>query len=379
MTKPLLYALSTYIGTVIGVGLFGLPYVAMKSGFIIVILFFIVIGMVLFILQLMYAEICLQTKNREHQLPGHTELFLGKKYKKYASLAFITSTWGALLAYIIIGGNFLFQLFSPWFSGSLLLYQMLFYLLGAFLVYKGLKSVAKTEFFMLFLFLVIIVLLTLLSIPKIKTVNLVTFDINNIFFPYGVVIFSLWGLNIIPTLKEYLKGNTKYLKYILNLGLFLCSITYLIFTLTVLGVTGTHTTPDALTGLATVLSPRILVLGYAFGVLTTFTSFIALGIALKSSFQQDFHLTKELSWFFALFVPLVLFAFGMTNFIAVISISGAVMLALQGIIIGAIYRHLSRQQKKYSLQIKLPGLLVYGTVIILVLGIFSEILFTLRP
>ena len=69
------------------------------------------------------------------------------------------SIYGALLAYIIIGGEFTYQLFAPYLGGTLLMYQIGFFLIGSAFIYQGIHSVAKTEFVMMIVFLAIIFLL----------------------------------------------------------------------------------------------------------------------------------------------------------------------------------------------------------------------------
>jgi amino acid permease len=375
--KTYLFALSTFLGTIIGVGLFGLPYVAYKSGFFITLGYFVVITIILLLLHLMYGELSLQEKG-SHQFPGYVERFLGKPWKKYALLMIVLAINGGLLAYLIIGGKFLFQLFSPFFGGSLLFYQIIFYLSGAFLVYKGLHSVAKTEFFMLALFLTLIFIFFFISLSKLNLTSFVTLHFENIFFPYGVVVFSLWGLDIVPTLKDYLTKQPTLFKTVIVHGILLSAVTYIIFIIAVLGVTGSTTTQDAITGLLPFFNTKILFGAYIFGVLTTFTSFIALGLALKRSFQSDYNVPHEMSWFFAMFPPIALLSLGLTNFLTIINITGAIMLGVEGLLISLMYLKLIKQKDFSSkLSLSIPPGLVYCFALLLLVGIVSEIFFTI--
>src|SRR3989338_3725200 len=281
--KKSLLAFSTHVGTTVGVGLFGLPWVAAQAGFWPTVVYFGVLTFVVMILQYLFAEISLQFVNDHHQLPGYTERFLGKKYKSLAMIMMALSIYGALLAYIIIGGEFTYQLFAPYLGGTLLMYQIGFFLIGSAFIYQGIHSVAKTEFVMMIVFLAIIFLLFIISIPKIELTNFQTFEPKNIFLPYGVIIFSLWGLSIIPALKEILKQDTKKLKNVVKTSVIFCTAIYIIFIVSVLGVSGSETSLEALNGLVPFLSNKILAVGYAFGILTTFTSFIALGIVQQDS------------------------------------------------------------------------------------------------
>lgn len=375
--KQSLYAFSILVGTIIGVGLFGLPYVAMKSGFLVVVVYFIIIGLLIWLLQLIYGQICLLVKNGGAQLPGHTEQILGKQWKPLAALAMIASIYGALLAYIIIGGKFLSAFLMPYFGGTEIFYQIIFFAIGAILVYRGIHSIASTEFFMLIFMIAMIALLFILNVNNIHLQTLQTSNLRHVFFPYGVVIFSLWGINIIPTVQNYLNRDAKKLKKITSAGILFCTIVYLVFIVAVFGVSGSKTSADALTGLVPFLSNKVLVAGYIFGILTTFTSFIALGHAMSQSFFHDYQLPHEWSWFLTFIVPLVLFALGMTNFLAVVNLTGAFALALQGILIGAMYLKAQTNQKLQSkMTIHIPRIVVFTMIAVLLLGIGSEVYYS---
>jgi len=49
--------LSVYIGTIIGVGIFGLPYVAAKTGFLVILGYFLILGSIAVVMHLMYVDI----------------------------------------------------------------------------------------------------------------------------------------------------------------------------------------------------------------------------------------------------------------------------------------------------------------------------------
>ena len=87
-----------------------------------------------------------------------------------------------------------------------------------------------------------------------------------------------------------------------------------------------------------------LTIGYIFGIIATFTSFITLGLTVKKLFWYDYGLPKRLGWFLACFIPIILFIIGMQDFISVIGITGAVMLGIDGIIVTLIYLKMKKKQ-----------------------------------
>ena len=117
MNNSFLLALSTLIGTIVGAGIFGLPYVISKSGVIPGIFYFLLLGGSVMLLHLLFGEICLRT-GEKHRLMGYASMYLGGWARTLAALATIAGSVGALLVYIIFGGDFLVIAASPFFHIS---------------------------------------------------------------------------------------------------------------------------------------------------------------------------------------------------------------------------------------------------------------------
>jgi len=269
----------------------------------------------------------------------------------------------------LIGGQFLASLFS----GSIFLYTFIFFILGAFLIWQGTRSVGPIELILLFIFLTIVLFLFVAGAGRIEVANLSTMKSSYFFIPYGVVLFSLWGTSMVPEVKEMLKGDLKKLRKTIITGIIICVAVYLLFSLLIIGITGEQTTEEGLSGLKGHLGHWILVIGYVFGIITTFTSFIALGLTIKKVFWYDYHLPKWLAWALASFIPLILFIVGLKSFIEVVGLTGAVMLGSEGILITVLFLKLKKKEKssKYS------TLKFFGSAMIslLVIGVILEIFY----
>ena len=59
-----LLAMGTIIGTAIGAGTFGLPYIASKAGFVPVVVMLLVLGIFTIYSNLMYGEVTLRTRKK---------------------------------------------------------------------------------------------------------------------------------------------------------------------------------------------------------------------------------------------------------------------------------------------------------------------------
>ena len=372
--KQYLLGLSLLLGTVIGVGLFGLPYTTAETGFSIMLIYFLLGGIFVYIINLIYGEISTHAKNN-HRLPGYVGLFLGKKAKHFAFITGIVSFAITLLAYILVGGGFLANLLMPLFGGTTEIYIVLFFLAGSFFIFTDSKAIASVEFLLLIIFFAMVGILFFASIPHLQLSYLQTIQPPNGLLPYGIVMFSLWGIDIVPEVKEMVKNKKKTLKSILRFGIFASALTYIIFIISVTGVSGPATSLDAMSGLEPFLSPEILIFGYIFGILTTFTSFITIGVTLKKNFWFDYGLPKHASAFLACAAPLTLFLLGLRNFLSIIEIAGGIFLGINGILIFLIYLKLKQQKKirKKTALVFISNPVVYMMILVFIFGIGIEL------
>ncbi|MEA3295683.1 MAG: aromatic amino acid transport family protein [Patescibacteria group bacterium] len=382
-TLYFLKALSVFLGTIIGVGIFSLPFVASKAGFFITVFYFIIITIVTIILHFIYGKICAETETI-HRLPGYVEKYLGKKYKKIAIFTTGFVLTGGLLSYLIVGGEFLKFLFGSYFGEDVLIYVLIFFAVGAYLIFKGIKSISKIGLAFFAVFLIILFLFFLKAVPHINFANFQTMDLKFLVLPYGVILFSLWGFAIVPELKEMMINNypdrnldmktkKKNLRKVQAYGIFLASVIYLFFIFIIFGVCGINTSKEALSGFNQILGNGVIKLGFLFGIITCFTSFIALGLTLKKTLCYDFKISKNISWFIACFFPLFLYLLGLKEFITIIGITGAVAIGIEYIIIIFLYKAFLRQ--KFSQKIN-P--LFYILSLFFILGVVLEIFYFIK-
>lgn len=369
-----LKGLSIFAGTIIGVGIFGLPYVAMKAGFLVVVFYFLFLTAIALAIHLMYSEISLATKEI-HRLPGAVGIYMGSAWKKITFVVAGLGLVGAILAYLIVGGEFLNLFFSPILGGNALIYTLIFFVLGASLIFRDIKSIAVIELVLLFVFFALLAAFFFKASPSINPDYFKTFDLSFFALPYGVILFSLWGSNIIPEIKEVLGGSAKLLKSVMVSGILLSTLTYLVFIYIILGVSGSGTTKEAISGFAATLGNGVVRFGFLFGVITCFTSFLTLGLTLKKVLWHDFKVSQNVSWFLACFVPLLMFLAGARNFIDIIGLTGAVAVGLMGTIITLLYRKFLRVRYNREMNIVfrlLPILFVLGSVVEIFYFIFLK-------
>lgn len=345
-----IYAISTMVGTIVGVGIFGLPYVAAQIGFIP--MFFYLCGGAIIVLavHLIYTQVILWLRT-DYRLPGQVTEIFGKKWGMIAFINFLVGMLGSQLVYIIIGGKFLQALISIFSPISLNTAILIFFILGNILIYKDIKSIAETEFWMLLIQLVIILGLFIFSLAKIELTNFAGYDSTKLFLPYGIVIFSFWGTSIIPEIKSMFSKNLKKSeinKKLLFTNIISISISffiYLAFIITILGVSGTRTSVEAFEGIKPFFSPKIIYTSYLFGFLCVFTSFLTNGLTIKKCFQLDYEINKILAFILSSSVPIFLYILNFRNFINIINFIGTITFGIAGIFMFSLYLELKRTKK----------------------------------
>jgi tyrosine-specific transport protein len=384
-----LKTLAVFLGTIIGVGIFALPYAASKAGFPIIILYFLIITTVVLIIHLLFARVCFHTKNI-HRLAGYAGEYLGKRWKRITVLTTGFGVTGASLAYLIVGGEFLKALLSPLFGGEVFIYTLVFFGLGAYLIFRGIEAISHFELALLFALFGILLVFFAKSVALINTEYLLVIDWKFLALPYGIILFSIWGLPVVPALKEMLckdflekkLGLPKEIKNkraeadlikkkidkVIIYGILISAVTYLFFIFIIFGTCGANTSQDAISGFTKALGNGTVALGFIFGLIACFTSYIALGLVFKKTLWYDFGLPKNLSWFIVCFVPLTLYFLGFKEFINVIGFTGALAMGIEGIIIVLLYKAFLK--KKFSRKMN-P--LLYILPAFFVLGIAFEI------
>lgn len=127
--KTFIYAVSVLSGTIIGVGLFSLPYITAKVGFWVMAGYFLVLGFLVILVHLFFGEVALKTPNFK-RFPGFAEIHLGDWGRNVAFISTILGLMGAILAYLIVGGEFLKEILSPVFGGNANLYTIIYFIAG---------------------------------------------------------------------------------------------------------------------------------------------------------------------------------------------------------------------------------------------------------
>lgn len=380
MIKKFLLALAVLIGMIVGAGIFGIPFVISKSGIIPGLFYFLILGGAILLLHLFFGEVVLRTKEK-HRLIGYSQKYLGNWGKILITISTIIGITGTLLAYIIIGGEFLKIIFSPFLNLSSFHFSLIFWAILIYFIFKGIKLIAPAEIFTNLAFFIIIFVVFCFLLPKFNIQNFSLINSKYIFLPYGVIMFSLMGFVAIPEIADVLKTSEerKYFKKIIITASAIAIILYLLFSLGVVGVSGKDTSSEALSGLSPFLSRKIIILGALFGAITIADSFLIICLYFKNSLIYDYHFPKILASFSSVGLPLILFLIGFRGFIETIGFVGTILGVIEGIVILLIFtkvKKLGDRESEYSL--KVPSFFLYFLIVVFILGAISQIFYYLK-
>lgn len=321
-------ATATLIGAVIGAGVLGIPYAIAQIGFWPGMAMLVGLTIANTFLILMYTEVTLRTK-ADHEIPGYGGVYLGFPTQILALLVVILGGYGTILAYLIAQGDVLQALFG----GSPVVWSLVFFVVGGYVIYRGLNAVRIVELIMTIGIFAILFVIGLNAHPHINGLNYMHVNLHNFIVPYGVLIFALSGISAVPQVRLQMTHEEKKLPFVVIAANILIFIMYALFMWLVLGVTGLATTEVATIGLGEKIGHTMLILGNALAFFTISTSFITVGLSIRRIFQYDYGFPRFKAWISTMIVPLVIFMLGARSFISVVGIVGGILVGIQCVVI----------------------------------------------
>lgn len=356
---PFWQATATLVGSVIGAGVLGVPFVIARTGVLPGFIILILLGCAAILLNLMFAEVVLRTHFR-HQIAGYMKKYLGRTAYAFSIIALLAGCYGALTTYLIGEGEILHALFSV----DKVLGSIIFFAVAALMLYFGLKLIKIFELWLVFSFLIIILGIFLFSGASIDFSNWHYINWQNSFSIYGVILFAFGGgASAVVPLREILRSDQKQVAKSVALASFIPLIIYVVFAFIVVGVTGLNTTEVATVGLGKTIGQYMLIGGNLFALFTMFTGFLTTGIILKEFFEFDMRFSRFLSWFLVIILPIMIFALGMRDFIKTMGIAGALTFGITGVLIILSFWRAKKRGDREP-EFKLPKLKLVGGLMI---------------
>jgi len=367
--KKYVYPSAVFSGGMIGVGFLSLPFVALKVGIWIMLFYFLVMTGLMIAINSIFCQISLKTPDFK-RFPGFVGYYLGKKAEIFVLISTTFAVFGILLAYLIVGSQFLALAFGQIISDNILFYIFCYFILANAIIYFDIKVVAKVEFWVIIVLFLSLLLIFIEGLPLIKIDNILSGGKNilsNLFLPYGPLLFALWGVGLIPEVEEMIAKKKKNLKIIISSSTIIVSIFYFLFTLLVLGITGQKTEETALQGLKNALPGMAASVALLMGALATFIAFITQAMIFKKTLVLDLKIKHWQALVITCCPPLILYLLGLNSFLTLISLVGGVILGINGVLILLMYKKIGGKK-----------IIIYPLSLFFLLGIIYEIAYFIK-
>lgn len=361
------------LGTVVGVGFFSLPYVFSRAGFglALVELGVLIVAQIFFLHA--YADLTLMKKGHAQFLRIVGDAF-GPVGKFFAVMSFFGTLWGAMIAYILAGGEFASYIAKAW--DPAMTSRTLSLGFGAFLFVALLGGgfvVRRVQKYLVPLFFVIIGVLVMFSFPHVALENFTSITLSAWVMPLGVLLFSLGAISAVPEMRDVLGGNGKRLRQAITRGLLLTGMVYAVFAAMIVGLAGGGTPPQAIAAFAGV-APWMVLLGSLLGISVVTTAYIHVGSALVHTLLYDFRMRILPALLLVGGVPYIAVVSGVDDVIGVLEYTGGVLSALLSILVLIAYEKARRARQLPAHTRALSSFVLFGLFALY----FVMLVFTLR-
>jgi amino acid permease len=356
------------VGTIIGAGVFGVPLVFSRMGIVTGSIVFWVVAALVAAAHLLFVEVIARDHERR-RLPGYVGQVFGKTAESLAVLSHALHLIGANLAYILLGGEFLYALMAAATPFDVFSWQLLFWVGGIVTVLAGLKVLSRVESTMAWVEIGSMALIALIACFFVRTPIPLETHWSEATIGLGVFVFALSGLTVIPEVHEltgkrihvtrrvtlYSSALTAFLTWLFGVGVYLAA---------------SHDGQlGSATAIASILPGSIAWLLPLFGFFAVATSYLTTAYDLRSMYLYDLKWRPWIASVLALATPFVLLVFLSRDFFQTIDVVGAVFSASNAFLIAiTAYVVMQRSSKKppFWWRTVVPGLAagLFGFVMI---------------
>lgn len=327
MYKNILLPASILAGTIIGAGMFSLPFVFLKSGLIAGFSFLFLFALIYSIIYFIYSDIILRTEG-DHRFVGYAKIYLGRPGFWAAFFISFIQLFFVLTIYLILAPSFT----KIFIDGSYLSHLLFFWIAGSLIILFNVRRIALAEFFIIAGMLLIIFLVFLFGGFKadFNFLKNIIFGPNT-FAAIGPILFALSGTLAVPEVVSYFKksgASLNFLRKSLVLGSFLSAVAYAAFVVGILGLSKVIS-GDAISGLIGSAPQWLLAILGILGFLSLISSYIVVGLNARKVLEHDFNFSKLLAMILVVFIPPLLYFLGFQNFISSVSFMGAVFTPIE--------------------------------------------------
>ena len=332
------------VGHGVGAGILAVPALAARNSLREILLILCFCYLFNLVLHLIIAELSYNNGGAQFISCFDRELFSGKFKKIFTWAAFALLGLSVLMnvsSFLTGAAN----VFNEWLGLDSTLGMLLFYVLGAGVVFFGMKLVGICEKYAVAAMVLVMALLFVFTLTgQIQPLPSDFGGGKNALALLSVISFSLSAVMSTPQVVKGLEGNVKRIRLSVAAGLAINAALILLVTVTtLLGVGAPNVTEmGALVDLSSRLGGWVSVVGYVFSLLALATSFWANTLNLRDIVHEQTHWNKNLSWLCASLPCLVLALLSSLSFVKFTMFASAIQVVTG---LGIIFAyHLSRKR-----------------------------------
>ncbi len=314
------------IGTTLGAGIFALPFVVNRAGWFISLVWAVGTVALIAFCQNLYAR-SLQGKNEHKRLLGLLQEHYGLSVARLGFIAIIIGLLLTLVIYLVLIPKFALLLFP---SASQTLVSVLFWLAASIPLLFRLRRLVGVEIAATVLMVATILLLVGSAGPLTAIAQKTMAVGSDPLLPFAPFLFALAGWTAVEPIVDLTRrrNHADTLAHTaITTTTILSAALYSLFVIAILSSPYT-VTPDAISGLGDWEFWKKVVLVIV-GICAIATSYLPIGLEIENGLQKDLKKPRSISELIVIFFPLFLVFSGLTDFISIIELVGAVFVGVQ--------------------------------------------------
>ena len=309
-------ATSIIVGHGVGSGILSVPFLAAHNSMREILLIAALCYLFNVVLHLIIAELSYNNDGAQFISCLDAELFSGKIKKILTWAAFITLGMSVIfnVSAFLTGAA---AVFRSWMGLPDAVGMLIFYVLGAGVVFIGMKLVGICEKIAVGSMIGVVAVLTVATfMSEMSPLPGGWHGFNNALALFSMISFSLSAVMSTPQVVKGLEGDTKRIRAAIAAGLAInVGLILLITVITLLGAGVNISEDGALVDLAAHLGGWVSILGYVFTLLALATSFWANTLNLRDIVHEQTGWGVHLSWLAASAPCLAIAFFGVATFV----------------------------------------------------------------
>jgi amino acid permease len=317
------------VAATIGDGIFALPYIFSQAGWLLGVAYLIFLATIIIATHAVYLK-TLEKVGEKKRLLGLARKYLGAPGFWFGFIAVVAGLLMGFIIFLILGAQFLRLLIPalPYWPALFIVWVAL-----AIPALLGNRRVIPLEIGSVLFVAFLIIFVFLSSHPAAALANIPAVNPQNLFLPFGAMLFSLAGwTSIEPVYESFRRTDRKKMPWgLLAAGTIGAALLYLMFAFGILG-SAPRITTDTVSGLAawpTWKKDLIALLGLS----AIITCSMPISHEIRNALEKDLSWNRLASGLVVIGIPLAAVFLGFTNFLLIVSVAGGLFVGMQYLLI----------------------------------------------